>query len=160
MKNQFILFAILCFIGVSLPGIAQDGKEVKETTAKQPVTDKGQITFETPAHDFGDLKQGERVSYTFKFKNTGKLPFMIYNVQTTCGCTAPEWPANPVGPGKSGQIVVNFNSAGKSGRQNKVCTILSNAANNREPITIMCNVLAPKNDGTVPVQSEKDKEKK
>lgn len=88
------------------------------------------ITWEEKNFDFGDITQGEKVEHTFKFANTGTEPLIITNVTTQCGCTAPKgWPRDPVLPGGKGEITLAFNSAGKYGRQNKVATIVSNAAN-------------------------------
>jgi hypothetical protein len=100
------------------------------------------ITFTEKAFDFGDITQGETVEHVFVFKNTGKKPLILTNVQTTCGCTAPVWPREPIAPGKTGEIKIRFNSTGKIGLQNKPITILSNAQNDREVITIKTNVTA------------------
>jgi hypothetical protein len=93
-------------------------------SAKGPV-----ITFEKKTHDFGDIYQGDKVQETYKFTNTGNEPLIITNVQVTCGCTAPKWPRDPIMPGGKGEITIAFNSAGKSGKQSKTVTIVSNAAN-------------------------------
>lgn len=104
------------------------------------------ISFVEDAHDFGDIEQGDQVEYTFEFENTGDAPIIISNVQTTCGCTATNWPKEPIAPGAKSSITAKFNSAGKVGRQNKVITILSNAANNPERVRIVTNILPPKPD--------------
>jgi len=81
-------------------------------------------------YDFGEVQQGERVEYTFKFYNTGNEPLMITNVTTQCGCTAPKgWPRDPIQPGNRGEITLVFDSTGKFGRVNKVATVMSNAVN-------------------------------
>jgi uncharacterized protein DUF1573 len=103
------------------------------------------ITFEETSFDFEDIYQGDKVEHTFKFENTGTQPLIITNVQTTCGCTATEWPREPVLPGESGSIKVNFDSTGKSGRQNKVISIISNAVSPLNQVKITTNVL-PKKD--------------
>ncbi|MFZ6001541.1 MAG: DUF1573 domain-containing protein [Bacteroidota bacterium] len=88
------------------------------------------ITWEASSHDFGDITQGDKVEFTFKFSNNGTEPLIITNVTTQCGCTTPKgWPRDPVLPGGSGEITLAFNSTGKFGRQNKVATVVSNAAN-------------------------------
>ena len=88
------------------------------------------ISWEKSTYDFGDLVQGDKVEHIFKFKNTGKEPLIITNVQVTCGCTTPRgWARDPIAPGQSSEITVAFNSLGKFGKQNKVVTIISNAAN-------------------------------
>ena len=97
----------------------------------QTSTDEGPLlSWEKSNYDFGDIPQGERVEYTFRFSNTGTEPLMITNVTTQCGCTAPKgWPRDPVRPGERGEITIIFDSSGKSGRVNKVATVMSNAAN-------------------------------
>ncbi|MBY0425733.1 MAG: DUF1573 domain-containing protein, partial [Cytophagales bacterium] len=100
-----------------------------------------EITFSEKKHEFGDIVEGSSVSYTFKFKNTGNQPLVVNNVLTQCGCTAPEWPQDPIAPGKSGEIKIKFNSTGKMGMQNKTATVMSNAINPMEQLVIVTNVL-------------------
>ncbi|MCB9262090.1 MAG: DUF1573 domain-containing protein [Flavobacteriales bacterium] len=85
-------------------------------------------------HDFGTITQGDVVSHTFKFVNEGKAPLIISSISTPCGCTTPKFPQNtPIAPGESGEIVVSFNSAHKSGPQPKTLVI---SHNGEEPISI------------------------
>ena len=109
-----------------------------QTTAKGPV-----MTFESKSHDFGDVKQGEKVSYTFKYKNTGTDTLKIDNVVSSCGCTVPNSYEKVVAPGSSASITVQFDSKDKSGVVNKSLTILSNALSTdpAEFLTIRVNVI-------------------
>lgn len=104
------------------------------------------ITWEKSAYDFGDLTQGDKVEHTFKFKNTGNEALVITNVQVTCGCTTPKgWARDAIPPGQSSEITIAFNSLGKFGKQNKVVTIVSNAANAEGgQISFTANVLDKK----------------
>jgi hypothetical protein len=103
------------------------------------------ITWEKNVHDFGEITEGEKVEHTFKLTNTGTEPLVITNVQVTCGCTTPKgWPRDPIAPGKKAEIVVQFNSTGKIGRQNKVVTIISNATGGNNQITFTATVLEKK----------------
>jgi hypothetical protein len=104
---------------------------------------QAEIVFEKSSFDFGDIKQGEVVNAVFKFKNTGKAPLILSNVATTCGCTVPSWPKEPIPPGKSAEISASFNSAGKMGQQNKVITVFSNAKTSQAQVSIICNVIPP-----------------
>ncbi len=104
------------------------------------------ITFEETEFNFDDIYQGDKVEHVFNFENTGDTPLLITNVQTTCGCTATNWEREPILPGSKSSIKVNFNSAGKTGRQNKVITIISNSVAPLNQIKITTNVLPPKKE--------------
>jgi len=95
-------------------------------TASGDVEDAPVMTFEKDAHDFGNIIQGEKVSYSFKFTNTGSSDLLITDAKGSCGCTVPEYPKNPVKPGDTGVIDVVFDSTGKTGQQNKKVTITAN----------------------------------
>ncbi len=92
--------------------------------------DAAVIRFETPNYSFGTVNQGEKVSYSYKFKNDGKSPLIITNAEASCGCTVPEVPKEPIKPGEEGEIKVVFNSEGKVGLQDKVVTVTSNGEPN------------------------------
>jgi hypothetical protein len=97
-----------------------------------PASDKSGafLAWEKSSYDFGDISQGDKVEYTFKFSNTGTQPLIITNISTQCGCTAPKgWPRDPIAPGDRGEITIVFDSSGKFGRVNKVATVISNAGN-------------------------------
>lgn len=67
------------------------------------------ISFDDKIHDFGDVLIGDGpVSHTFRFRNTGDADLKILNVISSCGCTTPLWPAEPVAPGAEGEISVTF----------------------------------------------------
>ena len=84
------------------------------------------MVFAEKVFNFGDVVQGEVVTHVFKFTNEGRVPLVITNARSTCGCTVPEWPDTPIPPGGSGEIKVQFNTAGKGGPQNKPVNIIAN----------------------------------
>lgn len=84
------------------------------------------MTFEQPEHDFGEIEQGAIMEYNFKFTNTGTKDLIIQDAITSCGCTVPEWPKEPIKPGATGFMKVVFNSKGKFGYQEKEITIKAN----------------------------------
>tara|TARA_B110000305_G_C19041431_1_gene448383 strand:- start:49 stop:504 length:456 start_codon:yes stop_codon:yes gene_type:complete len=94
-------------------------------------------------YDFGEMLQGESVTHDFILKNTGGADLIITAAKGSCGCTVPEWPKNPIANGEEAVIKVTFNSAGKSGKQNKTVTLVSNAIPNTKVITINGNVIIP-----------------
>ena len=101
------------------------------------------ISFTENSFDFGEITQGAKVEHVFEFENVGNEPLILSDVRTTCGCTAPEWPRDPIAPGKKARLKVVFNSTGKMGMQNKVITVMSNAVNNPERVKIVTNVTPP-----------------
>src|SRR6476469_1721223 len=82
-------------------------------TGNVSATNAPAMKFEKETHDFGKVKAGDKVTYEFKFTNTGKSPLIIKDAIATCGCTKPEWPKTPIKPGEDGAIKVTFNSTGK-----------------------------------------------
>jgi hypothetical protein len=59
------------------------------------------IDFEAPDNtiDYGKVKNTEN-GIRFYFTNTGNAPLIITNVLSTCGCTVPTKPNEPIMPGK------------------------------------------------------------
>lgn len=84
------------------------------------------IEFVTLEHDFGKMIQGEQVSFTYKFKNTGNAPLIISAVEKTCGCTNTKYPTNPIKPGEESGISITYDSKGHKGFQNKRIIVKAN----------------------------------
>ncbi|MFW6328003.1 MAG: DUF1573 domain-containing protein [Bacteroidota bacterium] len=84
------------------------------------------IEIDDRVFDFGELKQGEKVSHNFVITNKGKSNLILRKIRASCGCTAIEPDKKVIGPGESTNVVAEFNSRGMSGRQNKSVTIYSN----------------------------------
>ena len=68
---------------------------------------------------------------------------IISTAKGSCGCTVPEWPKEPIAKAEEGIIKVTFNSAGRSGKQNKKVTLVTNAIPNTKVITLTGNVIVP-----------------
>ncbi len=98
------------------------------------------MSFAKSEHDFGTITEGDKVDYTFDFKNSGESDLIITDAKGSCGCTVPEFPKDPIKPGKSGKIKVSFNSAGKPGMQSKTVIITTNTAQGKEILTIKSSV--------------------
>lgn len=87
------------------------------------------IIFATPVYDFGKVRSGEVVKYTYVFTNVGGAMLQVSNVQVSCGCTtAGEW-SRQVEPGKIGSIPIQFNSTGFGGAVGKTITVSCNDTN-------------------------------
>jgi hypothetical protein len=104
-----------------------------------------QIIFEENEYDFGRVVAGEVVKHTFKFTNTGSVPLLIQHASASCGCTVPRWPKEPIAPGETGEIAVEFNSQGRVGSQNKTVTVLANTQPNANMVTLKGEVLDASN---------------
>jgi hypothetical protein len=109
------------------------------TTAQDSGKKTPEITFDKLLHDFGTVYQGDKTEYDFTFRNTGNQPLIISDVKSTCGCTVPEWPRNPILPGSSASIKVKYNS-NIVGPINRQITILSNAANSPSVLRVAGSV--------------------
>ncbi len=92
------------------------------------------IDFPDKTFNFGTIEQGETVEHVFDFKNTGKSDLIIRKTKTSCGCTVVNPSKEVVKPGESAQLKIRFNSAGKSNRQNKSITVITNDPTESETI--------------------------
>ena len=97
------------------------------------------------SYNFGEIQQGESVTHDFILKNTGDADLIISAAKGSCGCTVPQWPKTPIAKGEEAAIKVTFNSAGRSGKQNKTVTLVTNAIPNTKVLTINGNVIVPQN---------------
>jgi hypothetical protein len=129
MKKVLFALAIAAFSATAVSAQAPAPKPVENKVDRN--APKFQfIGGET--HDFGNLTDQKDAEYTFKFKNVGKTPLIIANASASCGCTVPEFPKEPILPGKMGQIKVTFHTTGKSGPFQKTVFIQSNAMGDKE----------------------------
>ncbi|MCC9135934.1 DUF1573 domain-containing protein [Pontibacter silvestris] len=110
MNKKLYLLLLLCFL-----------------IASYKVNAQGKLIYKNESHDFGTIAEGTLASYEFLVKNVGDQPVIIANVQPSCGCTTPEWPKDPILPGKIAKIKAMYNSTGRPGPFNKSITITSNA---------------------------------
>ncbi len=98
------------------------------------------ITFEKVLHDFGYVTKGERLSYSFKFKNSGKSNLIISYVESSCGCTTSSPPKAPIKPGESGEIKVTFDSKTKNGKTSSQVLVTANAYPVKTLLTVNADV--------------------
>jgi Protein of unknown function (DUF1573) len=69
------------------------------------------IKMNTEKHDFGKIKVGTPVTYTFEIKNISDKPIVVESTRASCGCTTPEKPEQPIMPGETGKVKVQYNAA-------------------------------------------------
>jgi hypothetical protein len=114
--------------GQALEGAGSTSGNIPGTNVNVPVASGPATTikYDNDRHEFGIVNEGEVVKHAFKFTNTGKEPLLISNCKGSCGCTVPTWPHEPIPPGGTGEIKVEFNTKGKPGNQSKRITVTAN----------------------------------
>ena len=130
---------VLVTLGISMmmtfAAFAQNATPQPAANPNAPV-----ITFEKTTHDYGTVIKGGDGTCEFKFKNTGIEPLILSNVGSSCGCTVPEWPREPIMKGKSASIKVKYDS-NRVGPINKTITVMSNAREASVQLRIVGNVV-------------------
>jgi hypothetical protein len=102
MKKVFSIIAFVAFYFTLSCSQTSQSVEAQKAGAA--------IEFEETEHDFGTIPQGSDGTYEFIFKNTGKEPLVLKNVRSSCGCTVPEWPKEPIKKGEKGKIKISYNT--------------------------------------------------
>ena len=149
MKRLSVLLVAAAFIFAACSGNRQP--EVNSDLINNPATPEGvdenaplpAFSFDEIEHDFGTLKEGEKVSYSYSFINTGKANLIISAVVPGCGCTVADYTKEPVKPGKRGKITITFNSKDKSGQQRKRVSVQANTYPAETVLWFTANVEKP-----------------
>lgn len=122
-----LFMSIVAAVALSFSASAQ-----KTTEAKAPKAPAAPITFKTLEVNKPNISYGADETFTFDFKNTGKTPIIISNVQTSCGCTTANKPTEPIAPGKSSSISVKYDTK-RVGDFVKTITVTTNVG---DPIVL------------------------
>jgi hypothetical protein len=93
-----------------------------------------EIKFNQTEYEFGTLSFKANAEMSFEFSNTGKSPLIILDVKTSCGCTVPEWPKEPVKSEKSERIKIKYDTS-HPGHFDKTITVFFNGP--ESPITLI-----------------------
>lgn len=143
MKRTHYFIFLVCFAGLlSCNSGSSSGKKVEEVpvdgqissiirnpaTANEPLdtVNVAKMVFDHTEFNFGSVDEGAEVEHVFRFTNSGKVPLLITDARSTCGCTVPTWPKEPIPPGNGGDIKVVFNTLNKAGQQKKEVTLTAN----------------------------------
>ena len=124
--KKIVLVLFIGLLGMSLT--AQD------TSAK--------IEFNSDTVDYGEIQKGADGVRVFEFTNTGNAPLIISKVSSSCGCTIPKKPEEPILPGKTGEIQVKYDT-NRVGPIRKVITVISNADTPTVVLKIKGEIKAP-----------------
>jgi hypothetical protein len=131
-NNVLLKLMLLIAISFSAFSFAQNPMDAKAI---------GILTFETNTIDYGTIEKGTNKKRVFTFKNTGKAPVFITKVKTSCGCTVPNYPKAPILPGETASIDVTYDT-NRMGKFTKTITVMSNAEEPLQRLTIKGNVIA------------------
>lgn len=123
MKKSFLILLVL---SLSVLG---------SFAMKSQTTIQDSLVFDQTIHDYGTIEQGGDGNCEFKFTNNSATPLILSNVKASCGCTVPEWPREPIAPGKASSIKVKYNT-NNVGAFSKTITVTSNAPNSTVVLTI------------------------
>lgn len=141
MKKVVLIFIAASAMLISCNNSATTTSTESGANNEAPV--KGaSITFQKNNYDFGKIPEGQKVTHEFEFVNNGSEPLIISNATASCGCTIPEYPKEPIAPGKKGVIKVVFDSSGRPGMQNKIVSVTSNANPSLTEIYLTGEVMA------------------
>ena len=152
IKSMKKIFSIAILVGLSMVLFSchNNGEKLLSTdlvtnpkSAQNPSGKRAEITFEKTEFDFGKILQGEVVSYTFHFTNTGSAPLIITSVEKSCGCTASEFPRDPIAPGKTGDIKITYDSKGHHGFQSKMLIVNANTMPSSTTLRLKAEVKTP-----------------
>ena len=103
------------------------------------------IKFLDTTHDFGNIKEASgAVSHDFRFTNTGDAPLVILSVTTSCGCTKPTFPKQPVEPGDTAVVTITYNPVGRPGEFDKNISVKSNSQKAPKSRLKISGVVLPK----------------
>lgn len=120
MKHITLLFSLLTLFSVTGSGLYGQSDDVQRAG---PITE---IEFSETEFEWGEVIQGEKIQNVFYFTNTGDEPLIIVNAKGSCGCTVPRYPKEPIMPGETASLLVQFDSKNKKGKQSKRVTISAN----------------------------------
>ncbi len=141
--KKYILVLLVCSAIVSCDvrrkdKIADDAETQKILALKDSTT----VQIIDTAYNFKSVTDGEKVIYSYRFKNTGTKPLVIVEATASCGCTVPQKPERPILPGETGFIKVVFDSKGRVGEAHKTISVISNAKPEFPPLILTGNVVA------------------
>ena len=122
MRGKLISVGIaVLLLHMMLPGCSDQSEDKAKKQGQE-------LWFDEYVHDYGQIGQNSDGSWTFTFKNVGENAVLINRVRSTCGCTVPAWPREPIEPGSAGEITVKYNTA-LTGTFLKSLFVYSTAAN-------------------------------
>lgn len=140
MKRGALYFLTVIMLGWALASSCGGKNSGSGRAMPTDTTGTAVIDFNELEHNFGTIKEGEKVGCIFSFTNTGDADLILTAASASCGCTVPRYEKKPVAPGGKGAIEVIFDSSGRSGLQAKTVVVQSNAENNLIILRIVAEI--------------------
>ncbi len=160
MKKIFFVLAIVMIASFAFSQENGAKKEKKDKEQTENVEKRSSILFDKLVHDFGTMEKGGDASCVFTFKNVTKKPVTLTNVKTSCGCTAADWPKEPIAKKKKGSIKVKYDS-NRIGKFTKTIRVYIDGNENPIQLEIRGTIVSPNaNDVKTDAPVEKKVEKK
>lgn len=126
--KKYLLLSLTAFILFACVARRKDKISDEETRRfEQLLKDSTTVQVIDSSFDFGKVADGEKVEYSYRFRNSGSKPLVVANATASCGCTVPQKPERPIMPGDTGYIKIVFDSKGRVGTAHKSITVISNA---------------------------------
>lgn len=107
------------------------------------VSAQAKVEFKSETIDYGEVVKGSDGVRVFQFTNTGNQDLIISDVKSSCGCTVPEKPKDPIAPGQTGEIKVKYDT-NRVGPIRKTVTVYSNALEPMKALKITGTVIENK----------------
>lgn len=131
---RLLCLPFVLFFGTYLSAQVEDTlPRVPESAAQERTT----VDWTPDTLFFGDVYAGAIVLDSFSVTNTGEHPYLIREVKASCDCTAYKYPKEPVMPGETAIVRVEFDSAGKAGITRPGIVIYDNSIPNSRSILYM-----------------------
>lgn len=135
---------LVLLIGILVMAVSLAHAQEEKVTSNGP-----EIEFEKLEHDYGEVPYNGNGECEFRFTNTGNEPLILQKPRSSCGCTVPTWPKEPILPGDSEVIKVTYKTT-KVGNINKSITVTSNAKVNSTVVLRIKGTVLPQPTETLP----------
>ena len=136
-----ILLSVVALLLLNVFFIFSCSKKDEKRIDSSVIENMTEIKFERTVLDFKSVESGEVVQGSFVFTNEGKYPLVIYEVNTSCGCTVADYPRGEIAPGEKGMISVKYDSEGSAGmRISKEVTVNANTTPAKTKLKIVADV--------------------
>ena len=138
--KKILLSLVIAFSFFAVSAQSDNDASVSEAEVSGP-----KIEFKSKVIDYGVIDNKSDGARKFVFSNTGTEPLIIKNAKGSCGCTVPTWPREPIAPGESGEIGVQYDTK-RVGKFTKTITLSTNASKAPVILTIKGEVNPPPKD--------------